>query len=136
MRYLFFAIALFIATFCVTFFGIKAIRSAFAHTAIPTAAKPQGWDYPLACCSQNDCSEIRSTAIVEGPNGYTITLTPEDHHMLVEPKTYQVSYGDPKIKDSPDGVFHICISRQSPSVGSTPSFGGGIICLFIPPRGF
>ncbi|RUU57336.1 hypothetical protein EOC99_25430, partial [Mesorhizobium sp. M7A.T.Ca.TU.009.01.1.1] len=28
---------------------------AFAHDATPTAARPQGWSYPFACCANYDC---------------------------------------------------------------------------------
>jgi hypothetical protein len=135
MRYLFFAIALFIATFCVTFFGIKAIRSAVAHTAIPTAAQPQGWDYPASCCSGTDCAEIKTDRVEETPEGYRVTLRPEDHIMVARETVFMIKYNDPKIKDSPDGVFHICLSRQQVLPGNVVH-GGNLYCFFIPPKGY
>jgi hypothetical protein len=96
---------------------------ALAHDAIPTAAQPQGWSYPLSCCSGYDCREVgdsRSGAkitIAEVPEGYKISTTGE-----------VIAYNDTRIKDSPDGEFHWC------SVAGADD--GRTICLFIPPRGF
>ena len=38
---------------------------AMAHDAKPTAAKPQGWSYPFACCANYDCHEVSQTSISE-----------------------------------------------------------------------
>lgn len=93
-----------------------------AHDAIPTAAKPQGWSYPLACCSGYDCREVGEGTgsrirIRETPAGYEISSTGEVIPML-----------DAKVKPSPDGLFHWC-SKGGREDGET-------ICLFVPPRGF
>lgn len=93
------------------------IFPAAAHDAIPTAAKPQGWSYPLACCSGYDCREVAQSEIRERPEGYVIATTGE-----VIPMT------DSKVKMSPDGAFHWC-SKGGRDDGDT-------ICLFVPPRGF
>lgn len=87
-----------------------------AHDATPTAAQPTGWAYPGNCCSGIDCRQVPASAIIEGPNGYTIKATGE-----VIPMT------DPKVKMSPDGEFHWC-SQQGRDDGKT-------ICLFTPGRG-
>lgn len=92
-----------------------------AHDAMPTPAQPQGWTYPLACCSGIDCREVNNQSsgveVAERPEGYVISTTGE-----------VVAYDDVRVKDSPDGVFHWC------------SIAGALdsrtICLFVPPRSF
>lgn len=94
-----------------------------AHDAQPTAAQPQGWAYPLACCSGYDCREVGAGTgspirIRETPAGYEISTTGEVIPML-----------DARVKNSPDGLFHLCCR------------GGrfetcDVLCLFAPPRGF
>jgi hypothetical protein len=88
-----------------------------AHDAIPTAAKPNGWSYPLACCSGYDCREVSHRQIEEGPEGYVIRTTGE-----------VIPMSDRKVKPSPDGEFHWC-SKGGRDDGAT-------ICLFVPPRAF
>jgi hypothetical protein len=90
---------------------------AIAHDAIPTAAQPSGWTYPLACCSGIDCREVADEDIIESPEGYVIATTGE-----VIPMTSR------KVRDSPDGVFHWCSVKGKPD--------GATICLFVPPRAF
>ncbi len=38
---------------------------AFGHDAKPTAALPQGWSYPFACCANYDCKEVQQSSISE-----------------------------------------------------------------------
>jgi hypothetical protein len=64
-----------------------------AHEALPTAAKPNGWNYPFSCCSGFDCREVPATNISERPEGYVIGGTGE-----------VVSYADKRIKDSQDDL--------------------------------
>ena len=78
---------------------------------------PTGWAYPKECCSNMDCREISAEAISERPGGYVIEATGE-----------QVSYSDPRIRQSPDGVYHWC-SVAGDSDSRT-------ICLFVPPQGY
>ncbi len=78
---------------------------------------PTGWSYPFACCSNFDCRQVDAAAIAERPEGYVIKRTGE-----------AVSYGDVRLKDSPDGEFHWC------SVAGAPD--SRTICLFVPPRGY
>lgn len=94
-----------------------AVFPAAAHDAKPTSAMPQGWSYPISCCSGYDCREVPYTQIKEGPEGYVIASTGE-----LIPMT------DRKVKPSPDGEFHWC-SRGGKEDGAT-------ICLFVPPRAF
>lgn len=99
---------------------------ALAHEARPTAAQPLGWRYPWACCSGQDCKDISDKAVQEGPDGYTITIAAGTHPIVKETTVFKVPYGDPKIKDSPDGLFHLCVSAVS----------GNVLCFYVPPRGY
>ena len=94
-----------------------ASGAAHAHDAMPTAAKPQGWSYPFACCSGYDCREVSSKAISERPEGYVIRGTGE-----------VVAYSDKRLKDSPDGEYHWC------SVSGADD--SRTICLFVPPPSY
>lgn len=100
--------------------GVVAMLApaAFAHDAKPTAAKPQGWSYPFACCANYDCRATHTGEVLEKPEGYVIAGTGE-----VVPMT------DKRIKDSPDGEFHWCAHQAGLDAGKT-------ICLFVPPRSF
>ncbi|PDQ19873.1 hypothetical protein CN311_17080 [Mesorhizobium sanjuanii] len=91
---------------------------AFAHDATPTAAKPQGWSYPFACCANYDCRTTHTGEVLEKPEGYVIAGTGE-----VVPMT------DKRVKDSPDGEFHWCAHQAGLDAGKT-------ICLFVPPRSY
>lgn len=90
----------------------------FPHDAPPSAALPQGWSYPFACCANYDCREVADSDIVEGARGYEIRGTGE-----------LIPMSDKRIKDSPDGRFHWCAHQAGLDAGKT-------ICLFVPPRGF
>ena len=135
MRTAFLYVLAFILAFSAAYFGTKAIRSAFAHTATPTAAQPQGWTYPASCCSSTDCAEIKADRVKETPGGYLVSLRPEDHIMIVKDTEFLIEYNSTKIKDSPDGVFHICLSRQQVLPGGVVH-GGQLYCFFVPPKGF
>lgn len=90
---------------------------AWAHEAQPTAAKPQGWAYPLSCCSNFDCKQATGN-VSERPEGFVIAETGE-----------VVGYQDKRIRHSPDGEVHICAHQSGIDAGR-------VICLFIPPKGF
>jgi hypothetical protein len=91
--------------------SMLALSPAYAHVA------PSGWVYPYECCSNRDCQPTHGGEITEGPSGYVINETGEI-----------VGYRDPRIKNSPDGEFHLC----APRAGSAAK----AICLFVPPRLF
>lgn len=97
--------------------GIACSGPGLAHDALPTAAQPNGWSYPFACCSGYDCREVSKKAISERPEGYVIVGTGE-----------VLPYADARVKNSPDGEFHWC------SVAGANN--GRTICLFVPPRGY
>ncbi len=90
---------------------------AAAHDAKPTAARPQGWSYPFACCSGYDCREVSSRQISEKPEGYVIKGTGEI-----------VAYSDGRLKNSPDGEYHWCSVAGQDNTRT--------ICLFVPPRSY
>ena len=92
--------------------------TAVAHDAKPTAAMPQGWSYPFACCANYDCRTAHTGEVLEKPEGYVIADTGE-----VVPMT------DKRVKDSPDGEFHWCAHQAGLDAGKT-------ICLFVPPRSY
>ena len=94
-----------------------SVSPALAHDAIPTSAKPQGWSYPIACCSGIDCRAVSAQSISERPQGYLIKGTGE-----------LVSYSDTRLKNSPDGDYHWC------SVAGADD--SKTICLFVPPAAF
>jgi hypothetical protein len=94
-----------------------AVALAQAHEAQPTAAKPQGWSYPLSCCSTFDCKQATGN-VSERPEGFVIAETGEI-----------VGYQDKRIRHSPDGEFHWCAHQSGVDAGRT-------ICLFVPPRSF
>jgi len=91
---------------------------ALAHDAKPTAAKPQGWSYPFACCANYDCRTTHTGEVLEKPEGYVIAGTGE-----------VVPMSDKRVKDSPDGDFHWCAHQAGLDAGKT-------ICLFVPPRSY
>jgi len=91
---------------------------AVAHDAQPTAATPQGWKYPFACCANYDCKEVPQSSISERPEGYVIKGTGE-----------VVAYADKRVKNSPDGEYHWCAHQAGLDAGKT-------ICLFVPPPSY
>lgn len=91
--------------------------SAAGHDALPTAAQPEGWSYPTSCCSGYDCRQVPASMIKETGAGYTIMYTGEF--------LYQ---NDPKIRPSPDGMYHWC-SVAGEDTGKT-------LCLFVPQPAF
>jgi hypothetical protein len=88
----------------------SATSPVFAHMA------PSGWAYPYQCCSNRDCQPMHGAEITEGPGGYVIEGTGE-----------VLSYTDPRLKESPDGEFHLCLR---------PGDHSNAVCLFVPPRSF
>lgn len=92
---------------------------ALATAPLPASAHKakSGWKYPLECCSNKDCREVSAENISERADGYIISQTGE-----------RLGYSDPRLRDSPDGVYHWC-SAEGAEDGRT-------ICLFVPPQSF
>lgn len=129
------ALGLFIAGFIILalIWSIGTATGAWAHQATPTASQPLGWQYPWSCCSGQDCGEVSDAFIREMKDGYEISI-PAGGHPMVKDKLYRdlVPYGDGKIKDSPDGRFHACISQPCTATVCRQR----TICLFVPPRNY
>jgi len=96
-----------VALLSVAFFQFPA----YAHEA------KSGWTYPLECCSNRDCREVPAENITQRPDGYHIAQTGE-----------RVGYTDPRVRDSPDGVYHWCSADGANNTRT--------ICLFVPPQSF
>jgi hypothetical protein len=102
---------------------------AHAHDAMPTAAQPEGWKYPFSCCSGYDCRRVGDGQPIpksEGGDGVFITETTKG--FVISSSHEVVAHDDPRIKESPDGLYHWC-SVAGDVVGRT-------ICLYVPPRSF
>lgn len=105
------------ATFFLAMLCLALVTPASAHDAKPTAALPQGWSYPFACCANYDCRDVPADWISGKRDGYHIVITGE-----------VLPYRDKRIKESPDGRVHWCSHQAGIDAGKT-------ICLFVPPSG-
>ena len=128
MKYLFFAIALFIATFCVTFFGIKAIRSAVAHDAPASRKQPHGWSYDLSCCNIVDCRQLDKDEIEETDTGF---IWRSKHSGA----THVYNHGTVQIKMSKDEFFHGCETNPLTNPAGGLVVEARPLCLYVPNRG-
>lgn len=70
--------------------------------AMPAAAHqaPSGWQYPMHCCHDRDCSPIAPSRVREVPDGYLV-----DGRWTVQ----HIHAGD-----SPDGEYHACFQGNDP----------------------
>lgn len=91
----------------------------FAHKA------PSGWKYDIMCCSNRDCTEINPTRVTVTGDGYHIELVTGDHDMVTAPISFDIVFSDRRIKDSPDGAYHACISPNQ-----------RLLCFYRPPNLF
>lgn len=89
-----------------------------AHEARTVAGQPLGWKYSYACCSDKDCRPVAAGEIRETPEGYLLIKTGE-----------VVGYQDKRVKESPDGTFHVCQVAGDFEAGR-------ILCIYAPPRSF
>lgn len=96
---------------------IACLAALLAVSPVAAHEAPKGWTYPFACCSDYDCRAVPVRSVREGPEGYVIDVTGE-----------VLSYGDKRVRNSPDGDFHWC-SVAGKNDGRT-------ICLFVPPRAY
>lgn len=87
--------------------------------AAPTQSAEGHEFYSYECCSDNDCGPLPEGAVTERRDGYHVA--PYRH---IAGETL-VPYGDPRIKESPDGRFHGC---EYPM--------GHLNCLYVPSRAF
>jgi hypothetical protein len=105
-----------VVTYCLSSVAAVAMLSSPVTSADAHAA-PSGWIYPYQCCSDRDCQPVHHAEISEGPKGYVIGQTGEI-----------VGYKDPRVRNSPDGEFHLCAIPGKTNAKA--------ICLFVPPRSF
>lgn len=99
-----------------------AVDMAYPHDAMPTAAQPKGWTYPYACCSGQDCREVKQG------DGLLVDEEADGFHVGTASPREVVPFADAKVKPSPDGEYHWC------SVAGKDD--GKTICLFVPPKSF
>lgn len=101
--------------------------------AIIIFTRPSGahsW-YDPECCSTKDCAPIPHGAVQWSPEGWQVTLGPDDHPMLAhreEPHTWVVPdrpnrYGFQRVRKSRDENWHACI------------IGNLMVCLYKPDAG-
>jgi len=98
-------------------FKIAALMLAASTLSVYAHEAPTGWSYPSQCCSGIDCRAVPDSAIGTNKLGYLIRKTGE-----------LINFRDPRLKESPDGVYHWCSVMGSEN---TPT-----ICLFVPPLGY
>ncbi|WP_127524055.1 hypothetical protein [Mesorhizobium sp. Z1-4] len=100
--------------------------TAWPHEATSIQHEPLGWKYPASCCSDKDCAPLPPGAIKAGPSGYEVTILPGQHPFVKdEPFREVVPYSSPKIRNTPDGTEHGCLSPQA-----------RLICLMVGSKGF
>lgn len=108
--------------------GLAILALAALATCAEAHEAPSGWRYDAICCSNRDCAEIPDHAVQERPDGYHVTLRPEEHFMVRAGTVFRETraYSHGRLRDSPDGRFHACIN----------SYTQKLICLYVPPRAF
>lgn len=91
---------------------------AWAHEATDVNGQPLGWRYSYACCSDRDCKPLSAGEVQETPEGYVLRKTGE-----------VVGYQDKRVKESPDGTFHVCQVAGDFDAGR-------ILCIYAPGRSY
>ena len=80
---------------------------------------PTGWTYSPSCCGGADCEPVPDALAVRATDaGWFIPETGET-----------IGYTDPRLRDSPDGLFHRC--RMWSSSHESPTR-----CLYRPSLGY
>jgi hypothetical protein len=90
---------------------------ALTHEARNIAGDPLGWFWPPECCNSaatsptGDCATIDPESVVEGPDGYHVTLKVGDHPRLkTRGYTAVIPYGSER--PSPSGEYGICLTTD------------------------
>lgn len=89
---------------------------------------PGHW-YSTKCCNLRDCAPVKMKTVQSTPNGYLVTLSPEDHFTLIprgRTLVELIPYDDDKIKPSQDGDYHACVNATNMY----------LYCLYVPPSLF
>ena len=86
------------------------------HSQVSAHDAATGWKYPWACCSNMDCQQVQSSAVIEKPQGYVIQSTGESGRLPRQ--------------------AHKGLARRRIPLVRTPGGldAGQTICLFVPPR--
>lgn len=79
-------------------------RPALAHNA------PSGWTYDTTCCSGIDCAPIAKDRVKITDEGFVIEVGPGDHPLIEVPSIYLFPFNDERVRFSPDGTYHLCVS--------------------------
>jgi hypothetical protein len=88
-----------------------------------TKAFAHSW-YDPACCSGRDCAPIPVSALKLTAGGtYVLTLSPGQHPMVTETRSYYIS--EARVRRSQDGDVHACIDPT----------GRLLLCLYMPEAG-
>jgi hypothetical protein len=95
-----------------------AVALAQAHEATDVNGQPLGWRYSYSCCSDRDCKPVAVGEVRETPDGYLLLKTGE-----------VVGYQDTRVKESPDGTFHVCQVAGDFEAGR-------ILCIYAPGRSY
>lgn len=107
----------------------SAFLSALSCCSSATAHDTEsGWTYPPACCrgdnERGDCQEVPNTNVSTAPDGFTVLLSPGDHHLVKKRHVFRIPYG--ATIPSGDSHFHICLHPTEDDVN----------CFFAPAYGF
>ena len=81
--------------------------------------------YDPKCCSGQDCAPVRPEAVTATARGWLVELQPGDHPFANRKMIFVVPYGSDKVKHSPDGNYHACISPGAEI----------LFCLYVPEMG-
>lgn len=91
--------------------------------AVLDKAYPHSW-YDRDCCDDKDCRPARPDEVVTVPGGFLVTVT-----MDAVTETHFFTKGDPKVRFSQDGRFHVCVNHYGK--GTPLSW----YCLYVPGGG-
>lgn len=103
----------------------RSLLAAPLVLALAGPAMAHSW-YSAGCCSDRDCMPIPAEAVSFDRDTltYTVTLTPETHFMVTEPKTWVVPRH--RLRQSEDGAWHACVLPGSQTLQCLYQPGGGV----------
>jgi hypothetical protein len=99
----------------------------FGVVGVVTGARAHG-GYPVECCHDRDCAPIDPKAVRVTPEGWDVTLGPDDHAMLAEAGlTQRRTWSIPRAagRKPLSGDYHICFSPTGSLLCFFPKADGG-----------
>lgn len=105
------------ACFAIVWLLALAALSAAAHQSVT------GWQYPEACCSNQDCAMVPMKSVTANTYGFYLKLLPGQHPMAPDGGEWHIQRS--AAKPSPDGEYHACIGPKSRV----------LFCFFAPQMG-